>query len=33
MLFITHWTISQQNLKAAIQRFKETVPYPRKASR
>ena len=30
MLFITHWTVPQQNLKAAIQRFKETGAPPPK---
>ena len=28
MLFITHWTVPQQNLKAAIQRFKDTGGAP-----
>jgi Domain of unknown function (DUF3303) len=33
MLFMTHWTCPQQNLKAAIQRFKETGAPPPKGVR
>jgi Domain of unknown function (DUF3303) len=30
MLFMTHWTVPQENLKVAIQRFKETGAAPPK---
>lgn len=33
MIFVTHWTVSPENLKAAVERFKQTGGAPPKGIR